>query len=63
MLPIDNMYVHTSTGNGYYVRSLEVTNATNAQDGQAMVLYQREGELYVRENQEFMERFKQKIND
>lgn len=35
-----------------------VTNATNAQDGQIMVLYAGdEGKLFVREGKEFQEKF------
>ncbi len=38
----------------------EVTNATNAQDGQVMVLYiNYKGQLFVREKEEFDEKFEQ----
>lgn len=49
-------FVHNKTGNIYYAIE-QVTNATNAQDGQDMVLYRRDGNLYVREVTEFHEKF------
>lgn len=51
-------YRHTKTGNIYRVIG-EAINATNGdQDGQVMVLYQRNGGTYVREAVEFRDRFK-----
>lgn len=50
-------YRHTKTGNIYRVIG-EVINATNGdQDGQEMVLYERNGGTYVREAAEFRDRF------
>ena len=52
---------HKKTGNLYRAMySVLVTNATNAQNGQAMILYERVGEkkqFYVRELNEFLEKF------
>jgi hypothetical protein len=41
----------------YNVISLRIINATNAQDGQAMVLYERDGQFFVREKDEFYKKF------
>lgn len=50
---------HKRTGNLYRIEGA-ASNATNAQNGQAMLLYRREGEktVYVREFREFMDKFK-----
>lgn len=47
---------HRNTGNIYRVTG-EAINATNAQDGQTMVIYERDGRRFVREAGEFMEKF------
>lgn len=53
-------YRHRKTGNIYLVLNV-VTNATNAQDGQEMILYQRDNDpgspFYVRERDEFSQKF------
>lgn len=49
--------VHKKTGNEYSIISEEVINCTNAQDEQQMVLYTRKGMLFVREKEEFEEKF------
>lgn len=41
----------------------EVVNATNAQDGQKMVLYTRHGEYFVRETKEFHEKFTRVLSE
>lgn len=40
-----------------YTKLANVINCTNAQDGQNMVLYIRDGMLFVREEKEFNEKF------
>ena len=47
---------HLKTGNIYNLVNI-VRNATNANDNQMMVLYQREGMMFVREAKEFLVRF------
>jgi len=47
---------HVKTGNIYNVINV-VINTTNENDGQTMVLYQREGMMFVRESKEFLEKF------
>lgn len=47
---------HLKTGNVYRVTG-EAINATNAQDGQNMVIYERDGKRFVREAGEFIEKF------
>lgn len=60
-------YIHLKTGKIYDVVSLDVTNATNAQDGQRMVVYignLRNGSgkkgVFVREYEEFQKKFRPK---
>lgn len=48
--------LHKKTGNVYEVLG-EVINATNAQSGQKMFLYSRDGKYYVREVEEFGTKF------
>ena len=47
---------HRKTGNTYKVIG-DTLNCTNAQDGQVMVLYEREGKTFVRELSEFLDKF------
>jgi len=48
----------------YRILSNEIINATNEQDGQNMVLYKdMRGNLYVREKNEFNEKFTEMIKD
>lgn len=49
--------VHKKTGNTYTVITSNVINCTNAQDGQQMVLYTKDGMWFVREKKEFEEKF------
>ena len=50
------LYCHIKTGNTYqYIE--EVVNATNKNDGEAMILYCRNGKYFVREKTEFFEKF------
>ena len=51
--------VHLKTGNEYTVVG-EAINCTNAQDGQHVVIYTREGQTFVREVHEFQNKFKAK---
>lgn len=48
--------VHLKTGHEYTVTG-EAINATNAQDGQNMVIYERDGRVFVREAGEFTDKF------
>lgn len=57
MIKIGYNAVHLKTGNIYTVHG-EVINATNIESGQKMVLYSRDGQYYVREVEEFGEKFK-----
>ena len=56
--------IHIKTGNKYFVINDGIINATNANDGQLMVLYsgKRRGSdsmgVFVRERSEFLEKFK-----
>ena len=56
-------YIHIKTGKIYHVLSFDVTNATNAQDGQQMVHYYGEkkdgsgNSYFVREISEFELKF------
>jgi hypothetical protein len=54
-------YIHDKTGNRYCVLRKGVINATNAQDGQRMVLYTRwdqpDGLHFIREQTEFERKF------
>ena len=47
---------HIKTGHIYTVQA-EIINATNAQSGQVMVLYERNGVQYVRAKREFNKKF------
>lgn len=61
MILIHSLWNHTKTGNLYEVLDV-VINATNAQNGEEMVLYHRtelglRRQRYVRTRAEFMDRF------
>ena len=49
-------WVHNKTGHIYVVISM-VTNTTNKNDGDQMVLYQRNGMFFVRDVKEFISIF------
>lgn len=50
-------YIHKKTGKSYE-SDMTVINATNAQDGQIMILYHdNSGNYFVREEHEFFEKF------
>jgi hypothetical protein len=55
------LFVHKKTGKIYQALRADVTNATNEQDGEHMILYvphdQPDGPAFVREREEFMEKF------
>lgn len=53
---MDGVFIHRKTGNKYVVVG-ECLNCTNAQDGQEMVIYSRDGRTFVRERSEFLEKF------
>ena len=53
-------YRNKKTGKFYFIEHYYVINATNANDGQAMILYRNElGGLLVRERTEFFEKFEE----
>ena len=61
---VDDIWVNKKTGNKYLIISANVINATNADDGQKMVLYKKVGkwfegqpETFVREYEEFILKF------
>lgn len=50
--------VHNKTGNIYNIINVgKIVNCTNEQDGQEMILYYRDGKFFVREREEFEEKF------
>lgn len=57
-------YIHIKTGRIYTVISTNIINATNKNDGEIMVLYKglksdkTGGDMFVREYNEFYEKFK-----
>ena len=55
---MNGIFIHGKTGNKYVVIG-ECLNCTNAQDGQEMVIYFRDGRTFVREKTEFLEKFVQ----
>lgn len=50
------MHLHLKTGNAYLVTGTRL-NTTNAQNGQIMVEYERNGNKYCREQNEFQGKF------
>lgn len=53
-------FIHIKTGNIYYVLG-EAINSTNDRDGQIIIIYSnKEGQVFVREKNEFLEKFKPK---
>lgn len=53
--------VHLKTGNEYQVIG-EAIDATNMHCNQLMVIYQRDGKTFVREAEEFQEKFKASVS-
>lgn len=49
--------IHLKTGNIYELVG-EAINATNANDGEIVVIYKKDGQLFVREKTEFYEKFR-----
>lgn len=49
--------VHKKTGNIYHVVADDVIDCTNASNDRRMVLYSRDGKMFVREYEEFKEKF------
>lgn len=47
---------HLKTGNIYTVLG-EAIDATNSRSGQSVVIYERDGRIFVREAHEFAEKF------
>lgn len=57
-LKVESTYMNKKTKNLYKVLSLDVVNTTNTDDGIMMVLYTDDtGILYVRELNEFIDKF------
>ena len=55
-------FKHLKTGNTYEMIRDDVKNCTNANDGQTMVLYKRDGFpdlIFVREKEEFYQKFEE----
>lgn len=51
-------YIHKKTEKVYDVCRCSVINATNGSaDGQRMVIYRRDGKVFVREMNEFFDKF------
>ena len=50
-------YLHKKTGTVYNVLSFKIINKTNENDGMIMALYDKDGTIYVRELEEFNEKF------
>lgn len=50
-------YIHLKTGNKYKVIGTAI-NSTNAQDGEVMVIYYRNGMYFARELSEFLQKLK-----
>jgi len=50
-------YKHIKSGKTYKVLSLSVTNKTSTDDGKNMVLYEKDGDLFTREFEEFNTKF------
>lgn len=55
--------IHKKTLNEYQVIGTAKNCTNGACDGQSMVLYEREGKLFVREETEFWEKFYKKEID
>lgn len=53
--------IHLKTGNEYQVIG-EAIDATNTHCNQLMVIYQRDGKTFVREAEEFQEKFKASVS-
>jgi len=52
-------YIHKKTGGSYFVTG-EAINATNANDGQVMIIYTKDHQIFfVREKSEFYEKFEE----
>jgi hypothetical protein len=60
---LGEIYIRNKTGNLYEIVGRDVINATNGFEDQRMVMYIREGsefkgQIFVREEKEFFEKFK-----
>ncbi len=49
--------IHKKTGNKYTVLYDTALDCTNSRDGTEVVVYTRDDKVFVREKQEFMEKF------
>ena len=53
----DMVAIHKKTGNKYTVLYDGALDCTNSRDGTVVVVYTRDDKVFVREKQEFMEKF------
>lgn len=54
---------HLKTGNVYQVLELgNVIDCTNSRDGTPVVIYYRDGKFFVREAEEFKQKFNEQIS-
>lgn len=53
-------YTHIKTGNIYNIFDMNIINATNKDNNKIMVLYTDNKQIFVREKQEFLKKFKEK---
>lgn len=58
-MPVCKMFIHKKTGNVYYVLAENVIDATNSRVGNRVVLYGRDNKLFVRDAEEFYEKFEE----
>lgn len=49
--------IHKKTGKKYAMLMMQIKDATNATDGRDMILYYRDGLFFVREAEEFYDKF------
>ncbi len=52
-----NNFIHKKTGNVYELVSKGIVNATNGFEGQVMTMYMRRKKIFVREENEFNDKF------
>lgn len=59
VISVAKPFVHKKTGNIYYVLFENVLDATNARPGNKVVLYSKDDLLFVRDAEEFFEKFEE----
>ena len=50
--------IHMKTGNLYDVLCMDAIDCTNERDGTKVIVYTRDGMVFVRERDEFLKKFK-----